>query len=138
VFHDQVAPDLVQVFTDEQVPVDSGKKRTLIFVYLRDLESRNLAPGTGRVVAVLQPLGGEDKSSEEHAPAALQDPASVRFVGLLHGEVMGRDVRLDQDQIIESHLQCRVARARTAQSLLDELSQRQDTVAGAKVGAAWH
>lgn len=103
--HDAVAPDVVQVLADVELPVDSGEERHLVLVDLGNLEAGNLTPGTGRVVAILQPFGSQNKGSKKHAPTTLQDPTSVRLVGLFHGEVMGGDVRLDQNQVIESHLQ---------------------------------
>jgi len=104
VFHDAIAPNIVQILANMELPVNGGKESDFVLVDLRDLESGDFAPGPRRVVAVLQPLRGKDESSEEHAPTALQDPTSVRLVGLLHGEVMGGNVRLDQDQVVESHL----------------------------------
>jgi len=133
--HDQVAPNLVEVLGNMQVPPDGAEECALILIDFRNLESGYLAPGPRRVVAILEPLGGKNEGREEHAPTTLQGPTSVRLAGLLHGEVMGGNVRLDQDQIIESHLQGRVTRARAAQSLLDELPERQYTV---EVGTAWH
>lgn len=97
VLHDAVAPDLVQVLANVELPIDSGEEGKFIFVDLADLEPRNLAPGSSRIIAVLEPLRGEDQGSKEHTTATLQDPTSVRLVGLLHGEIMARNVRLDQD-----------------------------------------
>jgi hypothetical protein len=136
VLHDAVAPDLVQDLAEMELPVDGGKKCKLILVDFRDLEPRDLTPGPCRVIAILEPLRGENQGRKEHTSPTLQNPTSVRRVGLLHGEIMRGNVRLDQDEVVESHLKRRVTRARTAQSLFDELPERQDARAGAKVGAA--
>jgi hypothetical protein len=43
---------------------------------------------------------------------------------LRHGEVVLREVSLDEDKVIQGNLQCGVAGARSTKSLLDESAKR--------------
>lgn len=110
-------------------PVDREEEGHLVLVDLEGVQAGNLAPGAGRVVAVLKVLGGEDERSQEHAATALERADGVDVVGLLHGEVMAGDVRFDEDEVVEGNLQGGVARSRTAERLLDEGSEGEDALA---------
>ena len=112
-----------------QAPVDDVEKGHLVDVDLLGREARDLAPGAGRVVAILQVLGRQDQGGQEHAAAALQGPDRGRVVGLLHREVELGHAVLDADEVEERDLEGRVARARAAQRLLDKRLQRQDAAA---------
>lgn len=120
-----------------ELPVDSKEERDLVLVDLLGVEPRDLAPGTSRVVAILQIFGCEDKSSEEHATPALKSAVGVTIIGLLRGEVVLGHMGFNKDKIIKSYLEGRVAGARAAKSLLDEGSERQDRLA-TKLAAANH
>ena len=71
---------------------------------LLSIESRNFAPSTGSIVAILQILGSENQSSEKHASSTLQGPIGVAVVWLFCREVVRRDVRLDKNQVIQCDL----------------------------------
>jgi hypothetical protein len=94
---DDVGPALENGIGDVYPPVDGKEEGHLVLVDLEGVETGNLAPSAGRVVAILQVLGGEDESGEEHAAAALEGADRVRVIGLLHGEVVIGDVWFDQD-----------------------------------------
>lgn len=86
-----------------ELPVDRFQESHLVCVDLANLEPRDLAPRAGRVVAVLQILGGEYQRSKEHATTALER-AKRSIFGLRHGEVMLGQVGLDEDQVVQSNL----------------------------------
>ena len=135
--HDTICPTVVHLVGDVQLPVNREQESHLILVDLLGVKPRNLTPGARRVVAILQILGCQDQSREEHATTALKNATRMAVVRLFHGEVMIRHMGLDQYQIVESNLQCGVTRARAAQSLLDESAQGQNAIA-ASLSAANH
>lgn len=90
-----LGPTLEDVVGDVELPVDGQQESDLVLVDLVGVETRDLAPGASRVVSVLEILGGQDQSGEEHATTALQGAAGLAIVGLLHGEVVLRHMRLD-------------------------------------------
>ena len=108
---------------DVDAPVYSEKKGHLVLVNLQSVQTGDLAPGASGVVAVLEVLGGQDQRREEHAAPALQSADGVGVVRLLHREVVARDVRFDEHQVVEGHLQGRIAGAGAAERLLDKSSQ---------------
>lgn len=122
--HD-LGPPLEDVIRDVQLPVDSKQECNLVLVDLMYIEARNLAPGSRGVVAVLKVLGRENQGREEHAPAALKGPVGVAVLVLLSDKATLGDVGLDKDEVVQRHLQGRVAGARAPKRLLDEGAQRQ-------------
>lgn len=119
-----------------QVPVHSQYECHLVLVDLGCFESRDSAPGTGRVVAILQILGRQDESCEEHAATTLEGLAFSVAVGLFHGEIMARNVGSNQDKVVQGNLKGRVAGAGPAQSFLNETAQREHSTA-AHLFASW-
>lgn len=99
-----LSPPSEDLIGDVQLPVDGEEKGNLVLVDLLDVEARNLAPGPGRVVSVLQILGRKDQGREEHAPAALKSSVSVAVLILLHSKATLGNVRLDEDEIVQSDL----------------------------------
>jgi hypothetical protein len=91
------------------LPVDSEQKGDLILVDLLGVESRNLTPGSSRIVTVLEIFRSKNQSREEHATTALERAIGVSILGLLHGEVVFWHVGLNQDQVVECNLESRVA-----------------------------
>lgn len=118
-------PSSENLISDVELPVDSKEKGDLVLVDLLDVEARDLAPGTCRVVAVLKILGSKDQGREEHAPAALKRSVSEPILVLLHSKATLGNVRLDEDEIVQRDLQGRVASARAPERLLDKGAQRQ-------------
>jgi hypothetical protein len=112
-------PLLPSWVSDVEPPVDSFEEGHFVSIDLADREARNLAPSTSREVAILQILGCKYKSCEEHAATALQC-AQGDILGLRHGEIMLRQLRLDQDQVVQRDLQSGVAGTGPAKRLLDE------------------
>ena len=94
-----------------QAPTDGLEKGHLVGVDLRGSQAGNLAPVPSRVIAILQILGRQDESGQEHPTAAMQSPGARAIVRLLLGEVHGRDTVLDADQVVEGHLEGGIARA---------------------------
>lgn len=108
-----------------KAPVDLTQEHPLVHVDLTDLEPRHLAPCFGRVVSVLQILGSQDQSCQKHATTTHERTIGWAVHSLLHSEIALRHMWPDEDQVIESNLQCRVARARSSQRLLDVGTERQ-------------
>lgn len=125
VLQDNFCPALEDFVSDVQLPVDRQQECNFVLVDFSRVEPGNLAPGSGRVVTILKVLGSEDESSKEHAAAALKCAALLLVVGLFHGEIVLRDVGLNEDQVVQRNLEGGIAGARAAQSLLDEGAQRQ-------------
>jgi hypothetical protein len=88
-----------------QLPIDGEQEGNLVLVDLVGVETRDLAPRTSRVVTVLEVLGGQNERGEKHAPPTLQGTIRVVIVWLLHGEVVLGNMRLDEDQVIQSYLE---------------------------------
>jgi hypothetical protein len=109
-----LSPALKDLVGNVQLPVNSNEECHLVLVDLLGVEARNLAPGACRVVAVLKVLRRKDKSREEHTATALKGTIGSTINGLLHGKVMLGDVGLDQNKVIQSDLEGRVACARAA------------------------
>lgn len=105
---------------DVQVPVDCVKESRLVLVDLLSVKARDLAPGAGGVVSVLKVLGRENEGGKKDTATALQGTSSLVIPRLFHGEILSRDVPLDEDEIVHGYLQCRVAGARPLEGLLDE------------------
>lgn len=124
-----ISPSLEDLIGDVELPVDSKEKSDLVLVDLMSVEPRNLAPSPSRVVPVLEILGGQDQSREEHAAATLERAIGMSILGLLSSKVVSRDMRLDENQVVESNLKSGVAGARAAQSLLDKGAQRENRLA---------
>lgn len=112
-----------------KAPVDLAQEHPLVHVDLTNLEPRHLAPRFRRVVSVLQILGSQNQSCQEHATTAHERAISRAVHSLLHGKVALRHMWPDEDQVVESNLQCRVARARSSQRLLDVGTERQHAAA---------
>ena len=53
---DNLLPLLPDGVRDVELPVDSGEESHFVGIDLADLEARDLAPGSSRVIAVLQVL----------------------------------------------------------------------------------
>lgn len=94
-----------------ELPVDSFQEGHLVRVYLVCIEAGYLAPCSGREVSVLKILRSQNERREEHPSATLHGTRRLCILRLLHGKVALRYTRFDQDQIVESYLQCRVARS---------------------------
>lgn len=137
VLENNLGPALKHVVCNVQLPVDSEEEGDFVLVDLIGIEPRNLAPGAGRVVTVLEILGGQDEGGKEHAAAALQSAVGVAILGLLHGEVVLGHMGLDENQVVQGNLQRGVAGAGAPESLLDKGAQRQDCLA-TKLAAASH
>jgi hypothetical protein len=108
-----------------QLPLHSLEESHLVCVDLANRQARHLTPGLRRVVAVLQILGRQDESGQEHAATALQSPMGSGVMRLLHGEVMLGHVRLDHDEVVQGHLEGVVASTRPTQGLLDVGPERE-------------
>lgn len=122
-----------------QLPADFAKECSLVGVDLADLQPRHLAPGFCRVVAVLEILGGQDEGSEEHAPTTHEGARGRTVIALLHGEIALGYVRFDEDEVVQCHLQRRVAGTRSLESLFDVSAQRQDAATVVRfVPAGYH
>ena len=85
-------------------PVNSGDKGHLIGINLAHFEARNFAPGTGRVVPVLEIFGGKDKSCEKHTSSALHGSHGIRILQLLRSKVAGGNKWLYQDKVVKCNL----------------------------------
>jgi hypothetical protein len=103
ILEDNFLPPFPDRISNVEFPVDSFQEGHFIGVNLTNLEAGNLAPGSGRVVAVLQVLRGKDECREEHATTALQSAKRCIF-GLGHGEVMLGKVSLDKNQVVKGNL----------------------------------
>ena len=112
-----------------EVPADGKEKGNLVLVDLLGVESRNLAPSSSRVVSVLEILGGQDQSREEHATTTLESAIGMAVLRLFGSKVVLRNMRFDQNQIVESNLEGRVASPGATQRLLDKGTQRQHGLA---------
>ncbi len=121
----EIGPALKDALGDVQAPVDGLEEGHLVGVDLVRAQSRDLAPGAGRVVAILQVLGGQDQGGQEHAPTTLERPHGRAIFRLGTGEVEGGDAVLDADEVVERHLQGRIAGTRSTERLLDEGLERQ-------------
>jgi hypothetical protein len=88
-----------------ELPVHSGKEGHLVRVDLKDSQSRHLTPCFRGEIPVLQVLGSQNESCEKHATSTLKSAVSGRILGLLHGEVVLWDVRLDQYQVVQGYLE---------------------------------
>jgi len=97
-------PAVINFFGNVQLPVDGEEEGDFILVNFLSVQARYLAPSASREVAVLEVLGGQNQSREEHAPTALDGLAGVAVVGLLHRKIPIRHMRLDQYQIVEGYL----------------------------------
>jgi hypothetical protein len=137
VLENNLSPALEHVVCNVQSPVDSEQEGDFVLVDLVGVEPGNLAPGACRVVAVLKILGSQDEGGEEHATAALQSAVGMTILGLLHDEVVLGHMGLNEDQVVQSHLEGGVASARASKSLLDKSTQRQNCLA-TKFTAACH
>jgi hypothetical protein len=78
-----------------QTPTDRLQKHQLILIDFQRVQARNLAPGPGRVVTVLQILRGQDQRRQKHTTTALHGPHHRLITGLFLCEVMGRHMRLN-------------------------------------------
>lgn len=121
---------------DVQLPVDRQEESHLILVDLLDIEARDLAPGLCRVVPVLQILGSQNQSSKEHAAPTLETRVLEAIARLFHGEVAGRDMGLDQDQVVQCNRQGGIAGTRALERLLDKLAQRKPRIRSIAVARA--
>jgi len=91
-----------------QLPANFFEKNPLVAIDLTDFEPGHLAPGLGGIIAILEVLRRQNERSKEHPSSAHQCAICRTIRGLLHCEVKFRDRRLDQDQIIQRHLERRV------------------------------
>ena len=120
-------------------PPDGFQEHQLVLVDLQRVQTGNLAPSTGRIVSVLEVLGGKNQGGQKHASTTLHGPADGLLARLLFGKIWVGHVRLDLDQIIQGHLQSAVARPRTTQGLLDKGAKRQYAFAtGSRVTTKRH
>jgi hypothetical protein len=126
VLQNDVCPALEGRFGNVKSPANRFKEHQFILIDLQRVKTRDLAPSTGRIVAILQVFGSENQSRKEHATTALHGPADRLVARLL---CLAGHMRLDLDQIIKSHLQRAVASPRPTQSLLDEGAKRQHALA---------
>jgi hypothetical protein len=127
VSEDNLLPFLPNGINDVKLPVDSLQKSQFVGVDFAHLQPRDVAPSAGRVIAILQILRRQNEGSKEHAAPTLQSAQRRNILRLLHSEVVFWHVTLDKDQVVQSDLQGAIARARTAQSLLDESPERQNS-----------
>lgn len=132
---DHILPLLPDGVNNVEFPVDSFEESHFVCVDLANLEARDLAPRARRVVAVLQILGREDECSKKHATTTLQRTKRGIF-RLRHGEVMLWQVGFDEDQVVQSDLQSRVASTRSAKSLLDEGAEGKHSTSRSSLAAA--
>jgi hypothetical protein len=124
VSEDYLLPLLPDRIDDVKLPVDCSKESHFVRINLAHFEARDFAPSAGRVVTILQILGCQDQGRKEHTTTALQCTQGCNILGLLHREVVFGDMRLDQNQVVQSDLQGAVAGARAAQGLLDKSPER--------------
>lgn len=96
----EVGPALEGSFRDVQAPSDRLEEHQLILVDLQRVQTRDLAPRAGGVVAILEILGGEDEGGQEHAPTTLHRPHTRLIPRLLLGEVVRGHMGLNLNQII--------------------------------------
>ena len=122
--------------SDMELPVHCRKKGHLVGVDLANLETRYLAPCTSRVVPILQILGCQNQSGEEHPTATLKGADGRNILGLLHGEIKLRHMGFDEDKVVQGNLKRGVTCSRTAQGLLDKCTQRQYTTTGSGLTSA--
>jgi hypothetical protein len=101
-----------------KLPVDSQKEGHLVLV--------NLAPCAGRVIAILEVLGCQNQGGQEHPTSALDGLARAAGIGLLGSKVVSGDMGLNENEVVQSDLECRIGSPRATESLLDEGTQRQD------------
>ena len=128
-------PSLPYRVGNVQIPIDRVEEGRLVLVDLLGVKTRDLAPSASRVISVLEVLGRKNEGSEEDATTALQGTSSVVILGLFHGEILSRDVSLDEDKIVHGYLQGRVASPRPLESLLDEGPQGKNGLAANLISA---
>lgn len=126
VLQNDVRPALEGCFGDMKSPTNRFEEHQLILIDLQRVKTRNLAPSTGRIIAILQVFGSENQSRKEHATTALHSPADRLVTRLL---CLAGHMRLDLDQIVKSHLQRAVASPRPTQGLLNKGAKRQNALA---------
>jgi hypothetical protein len=123
VLENNVSPSLEDTVRNVQLPVHGLQEGHLVLVDLVRVQAGNLTPGAGRVVTVLQVLGCQNKRGKEHAAAALKGLSRVAVVQLLHNEAPAGDMGLDENQVVQSHLQRGVTCPGAAQRLLNKGAQ---------------
>lgn len=124
---DDLLPLLPDRIGDVEFPVHGREEGHLVGVDFAHLQAGNFTPRTSGVVAVLQVFGGKDESSQEHAATTLEGSNGRNILRLFHSEIMLRHMCLDEYQIVQRNLKRRVARARSAQSLLYEGAEGKNT-----------
>lgn len=87
-----------------ETPVYSEQKSCLVLVDFAGVQAANLAPSTCRVVAILEVLGCENESGQEHAAAAHKSAGAVAVIRLLHSKIVLWHVCLDKNKIVQSYL----------------------------------
>jgi len=92
-----------------EFPADLCKEGSLVGVDLFYWQAGHLAPGLGRIIAILQILRGQDKRSKEHSASTHESAVGRAVPRLFHCEVALRYEGLDQDQVVQCNLERRVA-----------------------------
>jgi hypothetical protein len=110
-------------------PSNGFEEHQLVLIDFQRVETGYLAPCPSGVIPILEVFRCKNQSCQEHPTAALHGPQERLIPRLLLGKVEIRNMRLDLDQIIESHLQSAVAGARPTECLLDKCAKRQDSFA---------
>lgn len=112
VAQDQLGPPVEDTGRDVESPVDGPTKGHFDAVNFTDLEAGDLAPGTRRVVAVLQVLRRQDQRGQEHPASTLEGADRLPIVRLLPAAEVGfRNAGHDDNQVVECYLQGGVAGA---------------------------
>lgn len=117
-------------------PANLREEGPLVSIDLANSQARHLAPGFGRVVAVLQVLRCQDQGGQEHATSAHERACTGTVDLLLPCEVTLGYERFDQNQIVKCDLQRRIAGARSPKRLLNVSAQWQDTTSSTAVCSA--
>lgn len=110
-------------------PIHCLQKHQLVLVDLQCIQTGDFAPSAGGVVSVLEVFGGENQGGKEHASTTLHSPADGLTPSLVMGQIVTGHVRLNLNQIVQSHLQRAITGPRPAERLLDEGAKGQNTFA---------
>jgi len=125
-----IRPSLEHRLSYVQLPANLAQECSLVDVDLVDRKSRHLTPRLRGIVAILEVLRSQYERGQEH-PASAHKRAVRRAIAiLLFGEVLLGHERLDQYQVVQRHLQRRIACARSPERLFNVHTEWQNATLG--------